>query len=362
MYIVTNRELSLRAKGLNVFGSKPNRKGSNELRLVEVGRSGKKYSAKILVDELGTATKKKLKDEFKLEIDTGKAHYASLRVACDLMARAREEKKHVLFYVHGYNNDVTDIVQAALDLEATYNVIVVPFTWPANGGGSITGAAAYLSDKKDARASADALNSFIAKVHYYHALLTESRGRALWGRAAKKFPDNPQAMREHYAELQDRDCKVTLNLLCHSMGNYVLKQALRPSFTPARDLVFDNVCLVAADTNNENHADWAERIQFRNRLYITINENDFALKWSRRKPGSEQLARLGHYLKRLGARNAHYLDLTHADHVGSDHAYFKCEAVEKNRELRTLFARLFTGGVAEAALTYRADINAYRLG
>lgn len=361
MFLITNREMNGKAKGLAAFGSTPNRKGPNELRLVEVTADGSSRKVRVLADELTAAAKKKLKQSYHLGIDLSRPQYASLRVACTLMERARKEKKHLLFYAHGYNNDVGDVVKAALALEKTYDVIVVPFTWPANGGGAVSGTAAYLSDKKDARASADALNSMIAKVNAYHLLLTESRARELMARAEKQHPRNPGAQRAHYSELADRDCPVTINLLCHSMGNYLLKQALKSSETPAHDLVFDNVCLVAADANNEGHERWLESIQVRNRLYVVINEKDFALKWSRRKPGDAQKARLGHYLKNLVARNAHYLDVTGAPHVGTEHAYFKGDAVRKNPDLRLLFARLFEGEVAERDLAYRADVNAYVL-
>ena len=134
-----------------------------------------------------------------------------MRIACELNVLARKKNKHLLLYVHGYNNDMPDVIGTCMALEKLYNVIVVPFFWPANGGGA-SGAAAYVSDKRDARASAD---------------------------------------------------------------------ALRP----------------------------------RNRLYVVINEDDFALKWSRRKPGDEQLARLGHYLKNLVARSAYYINVTNASWV-----------------------------------------------
>ena len=49
-----------------------------------------------------------------------------------------------------------DVMDAAFDLEKRYEVEVIPFSWPANGGG-VGGKLSYLSDKRDARASAGAL-------------------------------------------------------------------------------------------------------------------------------------------------------------------------------------------------------------
>ncbi|PKM13058.1 MAG: hypothetical protein CVV13_02935 [Gammaproteobacteria bacterium HGW-Gammaproteobacteria-3] len=360
MYIATNRKLNEAAQGLDIFGDTPSGQGPNELRLVKTTLSGKEYHTEILDDRLTEQQVIDLKQQYRLDIDTAAPWYVSLKVACEIMAKARAQKKHVLFYVHGYNNDMHDIVKTALGLEALYNVLVVPFTWPANGGG-LAGTASYLGDKQDARASADALNRFIEKIRVYHGLLTQNRSAKLMDKAHKKFPDNAEDCRQYYVSSQNRDCKVSLNLMCHSMGNYVLKYALMPNDSPAARLVFDNVSLLAADTNNARHEQWVQRIQVRHRVYIVINENDFALKWSRRKPGEEQLARLGHYLKNLVADNAHYLDVTDADNVKNEHSYFQGSPVLKNPSLKKLFHTLFEGGTAESGLDYRADINAYIL-
>ena len=164
MYIVTNRKLDESANGLDIFGSVPSGQGPNELRLVKATLSGSKFQTEILDDRLTEQEVLELKQQYNLDINPADDWYVSLKVACELMAEAQKQKKHVLFYVHGYNNDVQDILKTAMAMEELYNVMVVPFTWPANGGGALTGTAAYLSDKQDARASADALNRFIEKI------------------------------------------------------------------------------------------------------------------------------------------------------------------------------------------------------
>ena len=157
-------------------------------------------------------------------------------------------------------------------------------------------------------------------------------------------------------------CKVSINLLCHSMGNYLLKYATKPSASMMRKLIFDNVCMVAADANNQGHRSWVEGMQTRSGTYIVINEKDSALKWSRRKPGEAQLARLGHYLKGLNAENASYLNVTTAAYVGEEHSYFKDKPVRENRRLLKMFSDLFEGRKPDDWMKYRADINAYETG
>lgn len=360
MYIITNRTLSS-AGTLSAFGKKPNASGPNELRLASVTKFGRSWKVKPVADKLSKEQVKTLKSKFKLDIDINKPWYASLKVACELFERARKENRSILFFVHGYNNDVRDVVNAALELESLYNVIVVPFTWPANGGGAITGTASYLSDKSDARVSAGALNRAIGKIQFFHTLLTRSIQNKYQEAAHSKHKDNPTAAASLYAKLIEKDCSSKISLLCHSMGNYVLKTTLSTNENTTSKLVFDNICLIAADANNHKHDQWVGKLDVRKRVYVVINEDDYALKVSRIKPGQEQKARLGHYTKNLNSSNAQYIDVTDADHVKSEHGYFKGDSVRKNKKLKALFHDMFRGRVVEEKLDYRSDNNTYRL-
>jgi len=360
MYLITNRQI-LDEKGLDAFGDTPNSNGPNELRLMQVekDRKTKAWLVSTIDNELSSTEVEKLNKTYKLGINTEEKWYASLRIACELFKQARTEQKSILFFVHGYNNDVGDVIKAALEIEKLHNVIVVPFTWPANGGGPISGTASYLSDKADARASAGALNRAVGKIQQFHRLLTAARKAELEGRAKIKFPNNSSAAYSHFSKLMEKDCSVTLNLLCHSMGNYVFKNTLKTSDNITSKLVFDNICLVAADTNSKNHADWVGQLDVRSRVNIVINEKDSALKASRLKPGDEQLARLGHYTKKLNSSNAYYIDVTGVAKVGSEHTYFKGSAMQ-NLALKKLFTTMFNGRPVEGMLKYHADNNSYK--
>ncbi|MEE4187168.1 MAG: alpha/beta hydrolase, partial [Roseobacter sp.] len=332
MYVITNRRIN-QGTGLEVFGDTPNTKGPNELRLVQVEGSGKDLKVHAMDDKLDKAEVVKLASKFNLDINTSDNWYASLKVACSVFERAQKESKHVLMYVHGYNNDMKDILTAAQLLEKTYDVIVIPFSWPAKGGG-VGGVTHYLGDKDHARISDTALNRAVKKVHFYHGLLTQGMEERARIECTSKYPDNNEKARLMYSRLIEKNCQMSVNLLCHSMGNYVLKYAIKPSSSGLRDLVFDNISLIAADVNNEDHAQWVQHLSVRNRVFVVINENDGALKWSRRKPGDAQKERLGHYLRNLTASNAYYLDVTRSTGVGSEHSYFKGPAVNNNATLK----------------------------
>ena len=362
MYLVTNRSVS-NGSTIRVFGNKPNPKGPNELRIVEVTKVDKKYKVSAVKDELSAAQIKTLAKDYHLDIDTNLQWHGSLEVACKLYARAAKENKSILFFVHGYNNDVSDVLSSAEQLEALYDVIVVPFTWPANGGGAISGTASYLSDKTDARASSGAFNRFVGKIHYFHSLLSQTNVDTIKDKVERRYrgKKNPMAGANLYSRLVDQACSVKINLLCHSMGNYLLKHSLKTSDNVTSNLIFDNINLVAADTNNASHENWTDTIDVRNRIHVIINENDAALRASRIKPGREQKARLGHFLKNLNSKHLVYIDVTDAEGVGNEHSYFKGRAVTQNANLKALFNDLFNGQSVEKRLTYFAADNYFTL-
>lgn len=361
MYLITNRKLSTRKQGLDVFGKTPNIKGPKELRLVKVERVNDQWVTTPVDDLLPRKDVKRLKNQHHLDIDVNERWYGSLGVACEIYTRAKAENRSILFFVHGYNNDVEDVINAALEIEKLYNVIVVPFTWPANGGGAVSGTAAYLSDKSDARVSSSALDRAIEKVHGFHQIFSSASQASNRVKAYQKHKDNPEAAAALFTRLTESECQVKISLLCHSMGNYVFKHVFSTTDRFSSNLVFDNICLVAADTNNHDHARWVEQLDVRKRVYVVINEDDSALKVSRIKPGREQKARLGHYLKNLSADNASYVDLTSSEGLGAEHTYFKGDTVKANADIQKFFNEIFNGRAADDCLLYRPDIRAYRL-
>ena len=359
MYVVTNRNLREGKSGLDQFGGTTSTEGPHELRVASVVRRGSGWNVTFFDDQLSDAEVHQLKQEFELSIDETQPHYASLKVACDMIRSARARKRNILFYVHGYNNDMKDVVNTAAYLEQHYEVEVVAFSWPANGGGA-GGAVSYKSDKRDARASTDALDRVLCKMHEYLSLISEANRIRLRAIAARKHPDNLDAREELYVQLLEKHCPFTVNALFHSMGNYLLKQALKSSLSDATELLFDNIVLCQADTNNLDHDLWVGRLNARNRIYITLNENDFALAASRAKVGSAQLARLGHYSRRLDSRVAYYINFTGAAWVQRSHSPFR-EPARRNKHIGTFFRDAFSGTAAETHLRFHAEGNWYEV-
>jgi esterase/lipase superfamily enzyme len=359
MYVVTNREMFTHKTGLEQFGSSVNSKGPNELRVVKVERVKGKYKIELLEDKLPKARAKSLIQEHSLNLDPKNQHWISLEVAVKVTQRARQKKSHVLFFVHGFNNDVGDVLERAFYLQDKYGIEVIPFTWPANGGG-VAGVVSYKSDKRDARASTGALERTLKIMREHFVIINEGQQRKLLQQAKAKHPENQETRDSLYSRLLEKECPFTFNAMFHSMGNYLLKQMLKSSVCEGNDLTFDNVVLAAADTNNLDHKDWVDIMRFRKRLYITINEDDIALKASRAKFGSNQLARLGHFVRALDSKNAHYINFSSSPWVKNSHAYFEEPAV-KNENVSEFFQKAFSGQPAEESLTYRPEGNWYEV-
>lgn len=316
MYIVTNRNLQPDAQPEERFGPIFNRKGPNELRLAEARKVGDSWQVDILEDRT---------------IYEGREMWASEAAFLTAQNRMAQNNTNALFFVHGFNTDFRDGLESAHRLEQLYNVEVILFSWPANGGGTLDGLSSYDEDKRDAALSIGALDRCFEKLVIYFM---------------------------RYAE---QACKRKFSLAMHSMGNYLFKRLLSSSIYQGETQLFDNIVMLAADVNNEDHAEWVDRVQFRNRLFITINEDDAALLASKALPGDNQKARLGHWPRNLTALNATYLDFTDAAHIMAHHNYFSDESALQNSRIKEIFQRAFNGRKAERGLTFDVGTGAYRI-
>lgn len=368
MFIVTNRQVFEDRSHLDAFGPKPNPEGPNELRLAEARKVGNSWRITILPDQVTPAMAAEVDLPLPPAPPGGEAPpvFASRYVARRLMARVNPKLvgksgpgRDLVLFVHGYNNDMKAVLERAAAFEDNFGVEVIVFSWPANGGG-VKGVISYLSDKRDARASVGAFDRVLAKMQEFLLEIHAEHETRVTALAERKYPNDAEKWDAFYTAEANKWCPFRINLVCHSMGNYLFKCLLSSSVYRATSLIFDNVVLVAADTNNEDHDDWVEKIPARKRVFITINEDDHALRASCLKMGEAQKARLGHYLFELTAKNATYVDFTGAPHVGTSHAYFEGDPL-KNAQVKAFFTAAFNGEAAEEALNYRTARNTYDL-
>lgn len=194
-----------------------------------------------------------------------------------------EKGADVVVYIHGYNVNWHAAVGSATALQYMLNrdrttglkeTIVVLFSWPSDG--SVMPFAAYRSDRGDAQGSGVAVGRAILKLHEFLRTL----------RRDAKTPEQ-------------RLCGQEIHLLCHSMGNYVLQNALPKIIEHAAGStmprVFKHIFLCAPDVDD----DVLEKGKAMERLHelcanvtVYFNTGDVAMYISDYTKGNPE--RLGH--------------------------------------------------------------------
>ncbi len=162
----------------------------------------------------------------------------------DVPDEQNQLQKHVTLFIHGYNNGWQEAVerysQLQQELFAGKNGLGIPvlFTWPSNGM-----AAAYLPDREDARASAPQLADVFVHLHDHLSLM--QRG------AASNMVRSGSAEGNNSTTL----CRAKVSVIAHSMGNYVLQNALaiasRKLNNPQLITLIHQLVMVAADVDND---------------------------------------------------------------------------------------------------------------
>jgi hypothetical protein len=154
-------------------------------------------------------------------------------VVVDGISTPSEFQKHVCLFVHGYNNPWTDVMaryeQVATTLFDGPEGLgeCVTFDWPSKGN-----LLAYLSDRSEARKTADDLTNVLSEM--YDWLLAMQR-------LAVNDPANA--------------CKARTSIIAHSMGNYAVEYAMNQLWTrknrPLLVSMLQEVIMVAADVDND---------------------------------------------------------------------------------------------------------------
>lgn len=144
------------------------------------------------------------------------------------LAMSGRTQTDTLIFIHGFNVSFTGALQAGALLAQNLSreaapVNVVVFSWPSDG--NAVPLMSYYSDREDARASGPAI-----------------------ARAFLKF-------RDYVLALNETDyCRRRVHLLVHSMGAYVLRQALQALLAKDRDSLtrlFDQILLAAPDEDDD---------------------------------------------------------------------------------------------------------------
>ncbi len=301
-----------------LFGDDFNQQGGpNELRVATARKVNKKWRITLLPDT---------------DDDGNPATGVLFAQTMDAIRNGKLPGSWVVF-IHGFNQSFKKNLKKCREIEA-YGVNVLAFSWPSNpgpNGGLITAIGnkreEYRAARANARLSVTAVDRFVERTVRY-----------IQGAA-------------------EEDCRLSVNLLVHSLGNYLLQRTVEEQLF-ANDLsVFDNIVLHQADADSKGHHSWVDTMDEAKRVYVTINELDSVLKISTLVNGR----RVGNTANNLLGDLPVYVDFTYGEDIGNEHRLFRPEL--DNDVVNKFFRRAFNGRRAETidGLAFNHELNAYQL-
>ena len=313
--MLSNRSINAGATDETLFQETPNEKGIDELRLAtaDYDPSTRQWTVELLP-----------------EPDLTTAPPPSQQLFNRVMAgiQAGTYRKTWMFFIHGFNQSFARGLETCWQISQVYDVEVILFSWPSNPGGFVTDE--YRRARQAAKASANALDRTLDKLGTY-------------------LVSRPYEVM--------RQCPVSLNLVAHSLGNLILESVVREPIFMENISLFTNLILHQADVDNRLHEYWIDRVDYASRLYITINEEDLALKAS----DLINPNRLGNTVKSLNGDRPIYVDFTDGAGVGGAHNLFL--EVPDNPAVVEFCRRVLYGQRGEMVPGFVFDprVNAFRL-
>ncbi|MZH02480.1 MAG: alpha/beta hydrolase [Nitrospinae bacterium] len=303
----------------NIFGDDFNTQGGpNELRVASAVCENDNWKVSLLPDT---------KDD--------NSPPASETLFQKTLSEMRDKKisKSWVVFIHGFNQSFEKNLKKCKEIE-DYGVNVLAFSWPSNPGpnGGFFKAIKnkreeYRKARANARLSVTATDRFMGKIVNY------------------------------IQESTNEDCRISVNLLIHSLGNYLFQRSFEEQVFSNDLRVFDNIIMHQADVDHENHHKWVDCLSDAKRVYITINLHDQVLKVSTMVNGR----RLGNTPYRLEGKLPVYFDFTYGEDVGSKHRLWRPSL--NNTVIKEFFKRVLKGKQAETinGLVFNESIQAYQL-
>ncbi|MFT6845070.1 MAG: esterase/lipase superfamily enzyme [Flavobacteriales bacterium] len=225
-----------------------------------------------------------------------------------------ENNSDALIYIHGYNVSWNEAVGGALALQYMLNrnrkeggkkITVVLFSWPSDG--SMMPYAAYKSDRSDARDSAQAISRGVLKLRDFLTQL--------------KINSSDESM---------KPCGYNIHLLAHSMGNYVLQNALSKiigySNGNRMPRIFENIFLCAGDVDDnclEENQKMGKLPELCNHISVYHNKGDIAMYISDYTKGNAQrLGNTGAARPQLIHNKIHQINCSDIVKGFTEHSYY----------------------------------------
>ncbi len=247
----------------------------------------------------------------------------------------------VLVYLHGNNNTPAALFSRCALLERLYGTAVVGFSWPSEGllhnGVSMPTVAALPDQPLD--------ENELSKVRSRHAVTVESAVAGAMDRYRQAKVNASQSIQafERFARLlalaRLSANRQPVTVAAHSLGAFLLQNALSLPGAAVALGAAQNVVLLAACCASAGHAQWLQLLHPAGQLVVTVNQGDSVLLGARiADRGEAKLgAEPGQKLIEQWVRYAH-VDGAKVGRGG--HGYFAQDAMPA--DLKRLFLRIFS--------------------
>ena len=233
----------------------------------------------------------------------------------DFMLEVCTKASDWLLFVHGDGKTYNESVQRGFDIQNTYNVNLIVFSWPSE-----------LPNINGLKNFKNSENNVSKSVGHFNQLLS----------FMKDFRESNMSFQEG----------ANLSMLLHSLGNLYLKELIDSTHTEQiNDTIFENIIMNSAAVNREHHQKWVERVSFQKRIYITNNHYDYSLKGLHlyTRHGNQ----LGEEFNDVVAKNANYVHFTEAvgfqTPTSNTHTYFLGEIPQQSKNIRNFYFDVFHG-------------------
>ncbi|XOF34071.1 MAG: alpha/beta hydrolase [Candidatus Electrothrix sp. YB6] len=196
------------------------------------------------------------------------------------------KKKNIVMFVHGRGGGKVKHPEKAIKqmlpfIESEYNIKVVLFNWAGSDKGGPVG-----FPGEEARAASDIFFHILKQLDTYKQ---KNSGR-LKG--------------------------IRFSLLTHSMGSIVIEETIDTYSDEIKPDLVDVLVLSSSASKSKGHSKWLNKAALAKHVFVTLNDNDSALK----KAGILRGRRLGKGLKNSEtSMRAQYIDLSN---TGVGHRYF----------------------------------------
>lgn len=234
-----------------------------------------------------------------------------------------EKQGNWLMFVHGAGKTFQRAVWRAFDIAHYHQINVVAYSWPSANPRDLS------------------FKGFKNQLIKYQQSLPHLK---------KSFEFVDTFKKENLNDNQ------SISLMLHSMGNMLLEDLVNNDQLNglSRDL-FENVIINASSVKEENHKKWIEKLDFQNRIYITINKGDVNLKGVR--VFLKQGIQLGQKVKSEPTDKAEYINFTKAIGFklppGKSHTYYIAETAEKYPEITEFYQLVLNGNDVDLSNTER---------